>query len=88
MSIREFVSDFVGYLGGYAPKDKERRLDMMSDGFRLMVYVGMDRRLDTMSDRFQLMRCVGLGTRSDMMSGKFQLMAQPGASVGLDLRLS
>ena len=52
-----------------------------------MVYVGMDRRLDTMSDRFQLMRCVGLGTRSDMMSGKFQLI-QPGASVGLDLRLS
>ena len=48
----------------------------------------MDRRLDKMSDRFQLMRCVGLGTRSDMMSGKFQLMAQPGASVGLDLRLS
>ena len=34
----------------------ERRLDMMSGRFRLMVYVGMDRRLDTMSDRFQLMR--------------------------------
>ena len=65
----------------------ERRLDMMSDGFRLMVYVGMDRRLDTMSDRFQLMRCVGLGTRSDMMSGKLQLIEQPGASLGLHLKV-
>ena len=45
-----------------------------------------DKRFDMVSDMFPG-KCVGLERRSNMMSGKLQLIEQPGASLGLHLKV-